>query len=224
VRRRPGSGAIAPRARSSIGRAPLLIVYATALHSEINRGHPLGMARKARCACVHSRVQTHLQCPMAKPKSPGIMICVSRVRVPPPASGEDRRARPFPDSWPRGIARDTHSLLGAIPARQPADDPAEPRLGREGEIGGHADDDAERQAQHRSERDRRSDAHTRESMRGVSARGGPWPPILGCWVLCVEAVGQCWFPRRGQRRSAEHRDRCPYARSAVSAGTPSPDR
>ena len=69
-------------------------------------------------------------------------------------------------------------LLSAIPARQPADDPAqhEPRLRREGNIGDHADDDAERQAQHGSERDRGSDAHTRESMRGVSARGELAPP------------------------------------------------
>jgi hypothetical protein len=73
-------------------------------------------------------------------------------------------------------------LFGAIPARQPADDPAqhEPRLRREGEIGGHADDDAERQAQHPSERDRGSDAHTRESMRGVAARGDR-APAMGRW-------------------------------------------
>jgi hypothetical protein len=109
-----------------------------------------------------------------------------------PSSGICRgpASTPIPDSWPRRLAGDTHSLLGPIPARQPADDPAqqEPRLRREREIASHAGDDAERQAQHRSERDRGSDAHTRESMRGVAARGDL--PAIGPLVLSVGGVGQ----------------------------------
>lgn len=56
-----------------------------------------------------------------------------------------------------------------ISARQPADERTEhePDLGCEREIGGHADDDAERQAEHDSKGDGGSDAHLRESMVGV---------------------------------------------------------
>jgi hypothetical protein len=61
--------------------------------------------------------------------------------------------------------------LGAIAAREPADERAEhePRLGGERNISGDADDDADRRAQHRSKGDRGSHAHVRESMAGVLA-------------------------------------------------------
>jgi hypothetical protein len=106
--------------------------------------------------------------PVVEPNQAGIIIRASGVRVSSnifrgPASTQ------VPDSWHGALQAMLHSLLGAIPARQPAHDPAEhePGLGREREIGRHADDDAERQTQHRSERDRGSDAHTRKFMRGV---------------------------------------------------------
>ena len=53
-------------------------------------------------------------------------------------------------------------------AREPSDQRPEhePGLGCERDIRGHADDDAERQAQHGSKPDSGSDAHMRESKRG----------------------------------------------------------
>ena len=56
--------------------------------------------------------------------------------------------------------------LSALAPREPADECTkhEPGLRRKGDVGGHADDDAERQAQHGSDADGGSDAHTRECM------------------------------------------------------------
>src|SRR5690242_6769728 len=39
----------------------------------------------------------------------------------------------------------------------------------------------------------------------------------------MEAVGESWFLRRGPAASAGHPGRCPYARSAASAGWSYPD-
>ena len=55
--------------------------------------------------------------------------------------------------------------LRAPPARKPTDESAQhqPELGRERNVAGHADEDAERQARHGANRDCGSDAHVRES-------------------------------------------------------------
>ena len=122
-----------------------------------------------------------------------------------------------PATLSAGPTRSDPGLRGLIPARQPADDPAqrEPRLRREGEIGDHADDDSERQAQHRSERDRGSDAHTRESMRCLSARR-LGADMSRCCCLHEGCRRSC-LPRRGQRLAAEQWAPLPYGWSAVSA-------
>ena len=56
--------------------------------------------------------------------------------------------------------------LSALAPREPADERTEhePGLRCKGDVGGHADDDAERQTQHGSEADGGSDAHTGECM------------------------------------------------------------
>src|SRR3954466_7632655 len=75
-------------------------------------------------------------------------------------------------------------------ADEPTDESAEhePDLGRERKIGGHADENAERQAHHGPHRDRGSDAHARESTFalvqvaggcvGPRARGGAQADLM----------------------------------------------
>ena len=62
--------------------------------------------------------------------------------------------------------------LRAVPAREPAKQGSkhESGLRRQRDGCNHADDDAERQAQHRSKSNGGSDAHMGESMLGASAR------------------------------------------------------
>ena len=62
--------------------------------------------------------------------------------------------------------------LRAVAAREPAKQGSkhESGLRRQRDGCNHADDDAERQAQHRSKSNRGSDAHMGESMLGASAR------------------------------------------------------
>ena len=160
--------------------------------------------------------------PMARPNQSGNNPRVGGSRR---SSGICRGSAgtPIPSSWRGGLAGGTRSLAGPIPARQPADDPAqhESRLRREGEIGGHADDDAERQAQHRSDRDRGSDAHTRESMRGVAARGTL--PQSGPLVLSVGGSDKAGCLAGGQRRSAEQSRPLPVCAVRGVGGNASPD-
>jgi hypothetical protein len=64
------------------------------------------------------------------------------------------------------IAPGAVALRNEAPAREPAKERTEhdPGLRCKGNIGGQTDDNAERQAQHGSERDGGSDAHMRECM------------------------------------------------------------
>jgi hypothetical protein len=63
--------------------------------------------------------------------------------------------------------------LGAAPTRQPAKERPEREsgLGGEGEIGGDADEDAKRQAQHGSDCDADSDSDARECMAAATQAG-----------------------------------------------------
>jgi hypothetical protein len=78
--------------------------------------------------------------------------------------------------------------LGTAPAREPAQECSEyeARLGRKRHVGGDAYDDAERQAQHCSERDGASGLHVRECTGAVR---------VGTTALDNDAVALCCFYR-----------------------------
>jgi len=73
-------------------------------------------------------------------------------------------------------------LLRPTPAQEPANQATErqPAFGRKGDVGGHADNDAEHQTDHCADRDGRSNAHSRSRLCGkpldklevLSASGG----------------------------------------------------
>ena len=85
------------------------------------------------------------------------------------------------------LAWGSGTLLRAIPTRKPAAHRTEhqPNLGGQGEVGHQADDEAERQAGHRADGDRGSDARAGESMSGSGCWRGRSPL---CAVRC-EGVG-----------------------------------
>jgi hypothetical protein len=80
------------------------------------------------------------------------------------------------DRHKRRAARRTERDLRAPPAREPDKERTErePGLRCKGDIGGQADDDAERQAQHGSKPDGGYDTHRRISL----APGSPRPPAM----------------------------------------------
>jgi Polyketide cyclase / dehydrase and lipid transport len=98
---------------------------------------------------------------------------------PPAADRAQHSEEPRPGlPAPQALSGDRRSLLNpvspaslgtAIPAPEPSHQCAEhePDFRRQGGIGGQADDDPERQTGHSPERNRDSDAHTRECMVGA---------------------------------------------------------
>jgi Polyketide cyclase / dehydrase and lipid transport len=98
---------------------------------------------------------------------------------PPAADRAEHSEEPRPGlPAPQALSGDRRSLLNpvspaslgtAIPAPEPSHQCAEhePDFRRQGGIGGQADDDPERQTGHSPERNRDSDAHTRECMVGA---------------------------------------------------------
>src|SRR3954447_23147416 len=106
-----------------------------------------------------------------------------RMRTSPLAASHRRRAQDRPQLL---IARQRYLTLRyeidgsqpssrelrAPPAREPAEESAqhESDLGRERNVAGHADEDAERQPQYGANRGRGSDAHVRESTFALAAR------------------------------------------------------
>jgi hypothetical protein len=75
---------------------------------------------------------------------------------------------------PRSIWLGGWFKLRATPARQPADQPTEHQadLGRKGQIGGHADEDAERQPHYGTDRDGGSDGHVAQTIHYLLPQPG----------------------------------------------------
>jgi hypothetical protein len=81
-------------------------------------------------------------------------------------------AGPAGQTFLRGAVALRHQAAAREPAKERTE--RDPDLGCKGDIGGQTDDDAERQAQHGSERDGDSDAHVRECMT-AAAKQMRWP-------------------------------------------------
>ena len=179
-----------------------ILTHGVALHVAVGLpGRDPQRSSAAASASVHNsssarrRVSPRMSCHVSGRRRPGPP---ARTCHPGLSARSARHTRPPYSTVRRYLRLRVCGAMGVDPwcDSEPTTPPnTSPRLRREGDLGGHADDDAERQAQHRSERDRGSDAHTRESMGGVSARGDL--PRHGPLVLSVEGVGQSSCCLRG---------------------------